>query len=393
MQATLTSTYGSKARANGRSSLLVATILLLAIGLLMVASASISIAEKNFGDPWYFFTRQSLFVGLGLIAMIVGSRIPTILWSKSYAFVMLIAFALLTTVLLPGVGKSVNGSVRWLVVGPFNFQPSEFVKLAIIIFCAGYAAKRQKLMRANIGGLLRPLFIVAVVGVLLLAEPDFGAAVVTTVTAMGVLFLGGCRLSHITLVGFGGLVSAVLLVISSEYRMARLTAFLDPWQDPFDSGFQLTQALIAFGRGEWFGVGLGASVQKLFYLPEAHTDFLFAVIAEELGVIGAVGVILLFAFFIGRTFAIGAAAEKNGDSFSGFLCYGIAIWFGLQAFINVGVNMGLLPTKGLTLPLMSYGGSSMLTMCFAVGILFRVESEIRRPIFQHKPDATRWVNV
>jgi cell division protein FtsW len=285
----------------------------------------------------------------------------------------------LVAVLIPGVGRQVNGSIRWLHLGFFNLQASELVKLFVIVYLAGYLVRRGEEVRTTLKGFLKPLAILTLFAVLLLLEPDFGTTAVMFATALGLMFLGGVRLWQ-----FSALLAAVVAVLggvalSSPYRLERLTTFLDPWADPFNSGFQLTQALIAIGRGEWLGVGLGGSIQKLFYLPEAHTDFLFAVLAEELGLLGVTVVIALFTLVVWRAFVIAYRAEQSGNRFAAYLAYGIGMWIGLQAFINMGVNMGALPTKGLTLPLMSYGGSSIVVMCMAVALLMRVDYETRFP--------------
>ncbi len=276
----------------------------------------------------------------------------------------------------PGVGKTVNGSTRWLPLGVFSLQVSEFAKLCMAIYLAGYLVRRGREVRESFRGFLKPIAVLSIASLLLLLEPDFGAAVILMSMGMGMLFLGGVRLGQFGLLLLLVLGALSVLAISSPYRMERLTAFLNPWADPFDSGFQLTQALIAIGRGSWFGEGLGSSIQKLFYLPEAHNDFLFAVLAEELGLFGVVAVVGLYAYVLWRCFAVGAAAEQRGHFFGGYLAYGLGIWLGLQAFINMGVNMGILPTKGLTLPLMSAGGSSLLAMSAAIGLLLRIHREL-----------------
>jgi cell division protein FtsW len=271
----------------------------------------------------------------------------------------------------------VNGSIRWLSLGPFNLQPSEPMKLAMVLYLAGYLVRRGELVRNTMGGFIRPMSMLAVIGVMLLFEPDYGATAVLFTTALGMLFLGG--VPFWSFVGWAGFValSMGVVVMAAPYRVERMMSFLNPWADPFGSGFQLTQALIAIGSGEWFGVGLGSSVQKLFYLPEAHTDFLFAVLAEELGMLGVLLVILLFTFLVWRAISIGSRAESAGHAYGAHLAYGVGLLIGLQAFVNIGVNMGILPTKGLTLPLMSYGGSSLLVNAFAVGLVMRVDHELR----------------
>ena len=284
---------------------------------------------------------------------------------------------MLLLVLVPGVGVEVNGAARWINAGLFRMQVSEPAKLLFIIYLARYLARHGEEVRSRISGFIKPIGLLAIAALLLLLEPDFGATVVLTATVMGMIFMAGVKLLQFSgLLGGAGLLLASLAV-SSPYRMNRLTTFMDPWADPFDSGFQLTQSLIAIGRGEWFGVGLGSSIQKLFYLPEAHTDFVFAVLAEELGLLGVCFVIVVYAVLVWRAFLIAAQAARAENLFAAYLAYGIGIWFGLQSFINIGVNMGLLPTKGLTLPLMSYGGSSMIVMCAAIALLLRVDYETR----------------
>lgn len=357
--------------------LLFVIFLMLGVGVVMVGSSSFEIADRKLDQPLYYLLRQMIYVGLGIAVAAAVLRFPLSVWEKSGAYLLMGGVLLLMLVLVPGVGREVNGSMRWLSLGLFNVQPSEFVKLFVIIYLAGYLVRHGDAVQTAVGGFVRPMAVLALICVLLLAEPDFGAAAVILATAMMMMFLGGVRFwQFMVLVLLMGLALAALAV-SSPYRMERITGFIDPWADPFNSGFQLTQALIAFGRGEWFGVGLGGSVQKLFYLPEAHTDFLFAVISEEFGFVGAVTIITLFVFVVTRSFMIGRAAEKVGMRYASYLAYGLGVWIGIQAFINIGVNMGVLPTKGLTLPFMSYGGSSVLVMCVAVGLLLRVDYERR----------------
>ena len=349
---------------------------LLGIGLVMITSASVAIADRQIGDPGYYLVRQSLYAGMGLAMALVVWHIPLAIWQRLGPLLLVVSLVMLAVLLLPGVGRTVNGSTRWLMIGPFNLQVSEVAKVAMIVYLAGYLVRRGEQARTTVMGFIRPMLLVALAAVLLLAEPDFGAAVVLSATALGMMFLGGVRLwlFGILVMLAGGALS--LLAVTSPYRMERLTAFLNPWADPFNSGFQLTQALIAFGRGEWFGVGLGSSVQKLFYLPEAHTDFVYAVLVEELGVFGGAMVIVMFALLIGRILAIGQRAAEAGMQFGSQLCYGVGLWIALQAFINMGVNMGLLPTKGLTLPLMSYGGSSLIAICVGLALVQRVAMEL-----------------
>lgn len=356
--------------------LLLTLLLISGIGLLMIGSASVAVAERMTGNVAFFVERQGLYLLVALLAGFIVWKIPSQQINRMGPLLLPIAITLLILVLIPGIGKNINGSSRWLGLGPVNFQVSEFAKLAVIIYLAGYLVRRQEEVKLTIRGFIKPLLVLAPFTILLMLEPDFGATAVLLVTAMGMLFLGGVRLSIFALLI--SVLSAVMAILAytSPYRMQRLTAFLDPWSDPYGSGFQLTQALIAFGRGEWFGVGLGDSVQKLFYLPEAHTDFVYAVLAEELGMIGAAGVVALFIILVGRIFSIGRRSAESDNHFGAYYCYGVAIWVGLQAFINMGVNMGLLPTKGLTLPLMSYGGSSMVLVTIALAIVLRIASEI-----------------
>lgn len=359
--------------------LLGAVVALLSLGLVMVASASVSLADRQFGQPFYYSLRQFLFVGTGVALGIVVMRTRLLYWEKGGVVLLIAGAALLVMVLIPGVGRQVNGSSRWLPFGIFNLQASELVKLLVIVYMAGYLVRRGVEVRNSIKGFLKPMAILTVLSVLLLLEPDYGSTAVIFATALGMMFLAGVRLWEFF--ALLAVVAAIMagLALSSPYRLERLTTFLNPWADPFDSGFQLTQALIAIGRGEWFGVGLGGSIQKLFYLPEAHTDFLFAVLAEELGLLGVVSVVALFTTVVWRAFVIAYRAEQSGNRFAGYLAYGIGMWIGLQAFINMGVNMGALPTKGLTLPLMSYGGSSVIVTSIAMALLLRVDYETRFP--------------
>jgi len=360
------------------AQLIVAVLALMGIGLVMVASASISIATRELGDPLYYFWRQSVYVAISLALMLAGTRIPLQAWRSLSPVLLGVGALLLALVFIPGIGREVNGSARWISLGPFNLQPSEPMKLFMVLYLAGYLVRRGELVRSTVGGFIRPMSMLAVIGVLLLFEPDYGATVVLFTTALGMLFLGG--VPFWSFVGWAAFVviSMGVVVMAAPYRVERLLTFMNPWADPFGSGFQLTQALIAIGSGEWLGVGLGSSVQKLFYLPEAHTDFLFAVLAEELGMLGVLAVILTFTFIVLRAVAIGVRAERAGHEYGAHLAYGVGLLIGLQAFINIGVNMGLLPTKGLALPLMSYGGSSLVVNSIAVGLVMRVDYELRR---------------
>ena len=359
-------------------TLLVAVVMLLALGLVMVGSASTSIAERQTGHAFYYLWRQLAYIGVGLGLAGAVLFVPLRIWEKLGLGLILTSVLLLVLVFIPGLGREVNGSLRWIHLGPVNLQVSEFVKLFMILYLAGYLVRHTEAVQASAAGFLRPLVLFLLLAVLLLLQPDYGAVAVIFMTALGMMWLGGARMLQFLLLLLSVSGALVVLALVSPYRMERLTTFLNPWADPFDSGFQLTQALIAFGRGEWFGVGLGGSVQKLFYLPEAHTDFLFAVLAEELGLVTAVLVIGLFLLIVLRALAIGRHAEQREMPYQAFVAYGVGIWVGLQAFINLGVNMGILPTKGLTLPLMSYGGSSMVVMCIAIALLLRVDFEVHR---------------
>jgi len=371
-------------------TLLFAVVVLLALGLVMVGSASTSIAERQTGHPFYYLWRQLAYMGVGLGLASGVLFIPLRLWEKLGFGLILTSVLLLLMVFIPGLGREVNGSLRWIHIGPINLQVSEFVKLFMILYLAGYLVRHTEAVQASAAGFLRPLVLFLLLAVLLLLQPDYGAVAVIFMTALGMMWLGGARLLQFLLLLISVSGALMVLALVSPYRMERLTTFLNPWADPFDSGFQLTQALIAFGRGEWLGVGLGGSVQKLFYLPEAHTDFLFAVLAEELGLVTAVLVIGLFLLIVLRALAIGRHAEQRELPYQAFVAYGIGIWIGLQAFINLGVNMGILPTKGLTLPLMSYGGSSMVAMCVAVALLLRVDFEIRRHDRPLQRETRKW---
>lgn len=370
--------------------LLGAVLILLALGLVMVMSASVSIGERQMGDPFHYLWRQAAFVSAGLFAAYLVLQIRLVYWERLGPYFLLFGLLLLGLVLL--TGREVNGSMRWLAMGPFNLQPSELMKLFMVVYLAGYLVRRGDEVRSSVKGFLKPMLLVGLVGVLLMLEPDFGATAVILATVLGMMFLGGVCLWQFGLLFLVMSGATALLAVSSPYRVARLTSFVNPWADPFDSGFQLTQALIAFGRGEWLGVGLGGSIQKLFYLPEAHTDFLFAVLAEELGLLGTLLVIALFAILVWRAFVIGQVALQGGNRFAAYLAFGLGLWMGLQAFINLGVNMGVLPTKGLTLPLMSYGGSSILVSCIACALLLRVSHENpvkRMPAARHSIPAVK----
>jgi len=357
------------------------TVLLLSLGLVMVYSASVAIAEGSRAtghQPMYFLFRHGIFVAISVVLAVIAFQVPVQWWQRSALYLFLFGLALLALVLIPGVGREVNGSQRWIPLYFVNLQPSEFMKVFVVIYAADYTVRKAAYMHSLRRGFL-PLFAVMLLtGGLLLREPDFGAFAVITVIAMGILFLGGMNwrlfaaLLSLLIIGF------LLLIWLSPYRMQRVIGFMDPWADPFGKGYQLSHALIAFGRGEWFGVGLGGSVEKLFYLPEAHTDFVLAVIAEELGFAGVATIILLFTWLVIRSFVIGRRAASLERHFAGLVAHGIGMWIGVQAIINMGVNMGVLPTKGLTLPLLSFGGSATASTCCAIAVLLRVDWENRQ---------------
>lgn len=353
-----------------------AIVALAALGAVMVASASISLADQRTGEPLYFLVRHFGALGLGTAALLFAASVPTELWHRLHWAMLGLGLTSLVLVLVPTLGHTVNGSTRWLVLGPVQIQASEPARLCLLLYIASYAVRHADELAGSLKGFMKPMVVVACAVALLLLEPDFGAAVVLTATSLGVLFVGGARLRDFLLALVGGGAALAALAFSSAYRVERLTTFLDPWADPYASGFQLTQSLIAIGRGEWLGVGLGASVQKLFYLPEAHTDFVFAVLAEELGLVGATLVIALFAVIVYRAIKLGQQAIASGMPFQGLVATGIGLLVGLSAFINIGVNAGLLPTKGLTLPLVSYGRSSTIVTLAALGLLLRVHHEV-----------------
>ena len=350
---------------------------LLGIGMIMMASASVTVAENRFGDPLYYLKQQMIALMLGLALGFACLRVPMYWWQRLSAFLLILSYILLCLVLVPGIGTEINGSTRWIRFAGLSFQISEPVKFFVLAYLAAYLVRQNRAVRQHFHGLFRPVLILTSITALLLLQPDFGAGVVLFTTALGMVFLAGAPALRYFVWATVPLAALTTLAICSPYRMQRLTSFIDPWQDPYGNGFQLTQALIAFGRGEFFGLGIGNGVQKLFYLPEAHTDFMFAVLAEELGLLGSVTVIILYLMLVWRAFAIGKAAEQDDRPFSAFFAYGIGLLTGIQAFINIGVNMGVLPTKGLTLPLMSYGGNSLIVFCMLSGVLLRVEYENR----------------
>jgi cell division protein FtsW len=356
-------------------------VLLLALGLVMVYSSSIAIAEGSRitgQQPTYYLIRHIVFLTLSLLFATVAFQFPLRFWQRMAPYLFLFGAGLLALVLIPGIGREVNGSQRWLSLYLFNLQPSELMKLFVLLYAADYTVRKSAYMHSLSKRFLPMLVVMLVIGWLLLREPDFGALAVITIIAIGILFLGGMTWRLFAILIAMLVAGFLLLIWISPYRMQRVTGFMDPWADPFGKGYQLSHALIAFGRGEWFGVGLGGSVEKLFYLPEAHTDFLLAVTAEELGFAGVAVVIALFAFIVMRAFAIGRQAAARERYFPALVAHGIGLWIGVQAIINMGVNMGVLPTKGLTLPLLSFGGSGLAVNCCALAILLRVDWENRQ---------------
>ena len=352
------------------------SVALLFGGFVILASASITVSDNTVGEPFFYIQRQILAAVIGGAAAFACLFIPMRVWQRLSPLMLLIGIALLCLVLVPGIGYEVNGSTRWVRFGAINLQVSEPARLCLFIYLAGYVVRQQKALREQFAGFLRPMLVLTISCALLLAQPDFGAAIVLLATALIILFVGGARIRDFLLFFSIATVAMTVLAVTSTYRMKRLTGFLDPWSDPFDSGFQLTQSLIAIGRGEWIGVGLGGSVQKLFYLPEAHTDFVFAVFAEEFGLLGSLTLIGLFIALLWRVFKLALRAARAEKYFEAYLAIGLGTWLGLQAFINIGVNMGLLPTKGLTLPLVSYGRSSLIVTMVSIGLLMRIHHEL-----------------
>ena len=357
--------------------LILLVLLLAATGVVAMGSASMDFAAERYGSPFYHLFRHGIYLVLGGIALWLTVQVPLRLWEELGGMMLVVTLLLLALVLIPGLGRSVNGSTRWLNVGPLSMQVSELAKFCFLIYVADYVVRREVELTTRWSGILPPVGMLAVVLALLILEPDFGAAVVLATATLGMLFVAGARFLPFFLMTLGASAGAVALAVTSPYRLQRLVSFLDPWANQFDSGYQLTQALIAFGRGSWTGVGLGNSVQKLFYLPEAHTDFVFAILAEELGLIGAVLVLTLFALLLWRTMQVAQHASARKQKFGASLACGVSLLFAVQIFINVGVNTGLLPTKGLTLPFLSYGGTSLIVSCALMGLVLRVDRETR----------------
>jgi len=345
-------------------------------GFVILASASISISDNATNNPFFYVQRQLVAAAIGGAAGFVCLFVPMQVWRSLGLLLLFVGLALLIVVLIPGVGHEVNGSTRWLRLGVMNLQVSEPARLCFLLYLAGYLVRQNKSLRDEFTGFLRPMIVLTVACILLLVEPDFGAAVVLLATALVMMFVAGARIRDFLIFFAVAVFAMAALVLAAPYRMKRVTGFLDPWADPFNSGFQLTQSLIAIGRGEWFGVGLGESVQKLFYLPEAHTDLVFAVYAEEFGLLGSLVLITLFLALLWRVFKLAMRAADAERFFEAYIAIGLGTWLGIQAFINIGVNMGMLPTKGLTLPLISYGRSSLIITMICISLLLRIHHEL-----------------
>jgi cell division protein FtsW len=354
--------------------MLTAVLVLTGFGIVMVASASMHLGGRG-DEVMRYVIRHLIALGLGAGAAWAVYRTPTEAWQRYSTPLYFVGLGLLLLVFVPGLGREANGATRWIGVGPLSLQTSEFTKLFLVLYMSAYLVRRQREVAHTVRGFLKPVMLLLVACVLLMLQPDFGTTAVLLMTAFGMLFLGGAPLWQFAVLVAAALTALAALVWSSPYRLERVTTFLNPWEHAQDSGYQLAQALIAFGRGEWTGVGLGNGIQKQFYLPEAHTDFVMAVIGEEFGLLGTLLVILMFGLIVWRSYAIGTRAERRGDRFAAYVCYGLGLWLGMQAFVNIGVNVGLLPTKGLTLPFLSYGSNSLIVCCIAIGMLLRVRCE------------------
>lgn len=364
---------------------LISTVfILITVGLIMVASSSIDFAAANYQDPWFFVRRHLIYLLLAFISSLVMLAIPTAFWRKYGWTLFLVSIFFLVIVLIPGVGKRVNGSQRWLQLGPITLQVSELVKFCSIVFFASYLSNSQYFLQTQWRELFKPLLMLVLLMWLLLLEPDFGGSVVLAVTVGGMLFLAGAKLWQCVLLLCSGVAILAGLVWFTPYRMQRLVTFLDPWEDQFDTGYQLTQSLIAFGRGEWFGLGLGNSIQKMLYLPEAHTDFIFSIFAEEQGFIGVILLLTLFTYLVYQVFLISKKAMLRNDTFVSLAAFGVAVLFGFQIIVNVGVASGFFPTKGLTLPFISYGGSSLIINCLLIALLLRLDYDLDLDVVSDK---------
>lgn len=373
--------------------LLLTVVALMLIGFVMIASASMDVAARDFGSPYHFILRQGIFVLMALMTLAIVSSIPIRIWQQLSVPLLIIGGISLLLVIIPGIGREVNGARRWISLGFFNLQVSELAKIFMVIYIAGYLVRRLSEVRSTWSGVMKPAIPMAIYAGLLISQPDFGVTVVLMCTVMGMVFLSGMRLFQFVIVLTSGVVMAGFLAMTQPYRVQRLKTFMDPWADPFGAGYQLSQAQIAFGRGEFFGTGLGNSIQKLFYLPEAHTDFIYSILAEELGLVGALLVIFLYCFLVYRIFLTGRKAEKQQLFFMSYMCYGFAFIFAGQALINIGVNVGALPTKGLTLPLLSYGGSSLLASVIMIAIILRIDFELKQSATEEALRLKKTANV
>lgn len=374
--------------------LLMCVLLLLGFGFVMVSSASMSVAARTFDNPFHFVIRHAIALGMALAAGAGVLAVPTRWWERSGTLLFFVGILMLILVLVPGLGRTVNGATRWIPLGPLNLQSSEFMKFFAVIYVAGYLVRRQEEVATRLSGFIKPMVLMVIASTLIMAQPDFGTTAVLLATVMALLFLGGVQVLHFSTL-FGMVAVALALLVALEpYRLERVTSFLNPWADPFGSGFQLAQALIAFGRGEWLGVGLGNGIQKQFFLPEAHTDFLMAVVGEEFGIAGTLAVVAAFVFIVWRILRIGARAERAGWWFAAYAAHGFGIGIGLQAMINLGVNVGLLPTKGLTMPFLSYGSNSLIVGCMIVAVVLRMDADLRHMAEDIVPDGgMRWSHV
>ena len=366
-------------------SLYATVAILISVGIVMVASSSLDFAAERYHDTWFFVRKQITFLAMGLVGGLVILAVPMSVWNKYSGLLLILAFFLLMAVLIPGIGKVVNGSRRWLSLGPFSMQASEIAKFCLIVYFASYLARRNEELRTQWSGFLKLTAVLLIIVLLLLLEPDFGSSVGISATLGCMMFVAGVPLARFLLLAVSGVAGLALMAVASPYRWERLVAFMDPWATQFDSGYQLVQSLIAFGRGGWFGVGLGNSLQKLFFLPEAHTDFIFAIFTEEFGFIGAIALIGVFGFFLYRLVILFRRASEQEQFFSSYVVFGIGVMLAMQAFINMGVASGFLPTKGLTLPFISYGGSSLLITCGLMALVFRVNLELNRENQEGKP--------
>lgn len=371
--------------------LLFSALFLLFLGWLMVTSASMEVAGSRYNNPFFFSIRHGIYLLMGLGLGLVVALVPVRWWYDNSFALLLIAFLLLVAVLLPGIGREVNGSSRWISLGIVNLQASELAKLFMVVYLAGYLVRRLEEVREHWSGFMKPLAVMGFMGLLLIMEPDYGATVVILGSMLGMLFLSGVGMARFITLMTCTVALAASIAMMQPYRLKRLTTYFDPWAAQFDSGYQLTQALIAFGRGGWDGLGLGNSVQKLFYLPEAHTDFVFAILAEELGLLGALLTLFVYGLLVYRMFVIARKAGEQKLLFHCYVAFGLALVIAAQTFINIGVNTGLLPTKGLTLPFMSYGGSSLLISCVMVAICLRIDQETRHKADFHEKERAKYV--